>query len=160
MLLVLVWATVMLLDSATGQQPKATVSVDDVGKRITLIGRLGEPLGTMIEVQGTWKYPRELIKDNSLRFEVTRVNGKELAKPVELNVAQIKAVTKRNENAIPPYEEHKRLEGVRWTMRAFETGRDNSIPLDYMKESGQGVGAVPYWFEPFTSELVGIVQER
>ena len=74
-------------------------------------------------------------------------------------MAQVKAVTKRNENAIPMYEERQRLEGVTWTMRAFETGRDNSIPLDYIKESGQGIGAVPYWFGPFTSELVGVVQE-
>jgi hypothetical protein len=66
--------------------------------------------------------------------------------------------TRDDKNAIPSYEHRKPLEGVSWTLRAYETGRFNVTPLAYWKERGFGIPAPPYWAKAFTTELVGIVQ--
>src|SRR5262245_47473281 len=78
------------LDSSAAQEPTAVVSVADIGNRVTLVGLLGKQLGTMMEVSGTWRYPGPNVKDDSMRFIVSHVDGKELEKPVEFNVAQIR----------------------------------------------------------------------
>jgi hypothetical protein len=159
-LLLLVCAAIALSNSAIGQESIAAVSVEDIGTRVTLVGRLGQPLGKMMEVRGTWKYPSRDVKDYSLRFHATHVNGKTLETPVEFNISQIKAVSQRGVDAIPRGEKRKALDGDIWTMRAYETGRHNAVPADYWKESGQGMPGLPYWHKTFTSELVGIAQER
>ncbi len=53
------------------------------------------------------------------------------------------AVTRDGKQAIPSYEHQKALEGVSWTMRAYETGRFNVTPLAYWKERGLGIPASP-----------------
>ena len=149
--------------SSFAQEP-ITVSVEDIGSKVTLVGRLGQPLGKMMEVKGTWRMPDDVVKDYSLRFIVSHVNGKPLKEPVEFNVAQIDAVSKYGNTAIPKYawpiEEQSTLDGVAWTLRAYETGRIDSIPPQYWKERGTLEHARPYWTESFTSQLVGVVQPR
>jgi hypothetical protein len=136
------------------------VPVDEIGARFILMGRLGKPLGTMMTVTGKWGYPDKAVKDYSLRFTVSQVNAKRLDKPVVFNVAQIKAVSQDGKDAIPKYDAHKSLDGVSWTLRAYETGRFQGIPNEYWIERGSGRPASPYWFRTFTSELVGIVQRQ
>jgi len=131
------------------------ISVEDIGTKVTLVGRLGEPLGKLMEVKGTWGYPDARVKDYSLRFRVSHVNGKRLPKPVEFNVAQVKAATRSGKNAIPQFKDHKTLEGVSWTLRAYETGRFRGVP----EELDTAASASPYWWKTFTSELVGVVQK-
>jgi hypothetical protein len=156
-----IWSPVLRAD----RKPSIEVSVEDIGTKVTLVGRLGQPLGKMMEVKGTWSYPllhtrpgEPPAKDDSLRFEVSHVNGKRLPKPVEFHVGLIKAVEKNGKNAIPKYEEHKTLDGVSWTLRAYETGRFDDVPEGYRKELGEPLRQPPAGQRTFTSELVGVVQ--
>ena len=73
---------------------------------------------------------------------------------VRRNTTRFWAVTRKHKNAIPSYEHRKSLEGVSWTLRAYETGRFNVTPLAYWKERGLGIPAAPYWANTFQSELV------
>jgi hypothetical protein len=140
-------------------EPAVTVSVEDIGTKVTLVGRLGEPLGKMMEVKGTWAYPEDpRVKDYSLRFRVSDVNGKRLPKPVEFNVAQVEAATPAGGSAIPKPEGHKALDGVSWTLRAYETGRFDDVPEEYRKDLGTAPPQPPYCQRTFTSQLVGVVQ--
>lgn len=146
------------------QSPPASVSVDDIGRKVTLVGRLGQPLGTMMTIQGHWAYPdasKGPAKDNSIRFTVSHVNGKPLSELVEFDVAQVRAVSAEGDSAIPEQADHRdSLGGVSWTLRGFETGRFDRIPDGYWKELGTGWPALPYYVRTFTSELVGVVQRH
>lgn len=132
------------------------VSVDEIDKGLVLIGRLGKPLGTLMTVKGKWSYPEEPVKDGSLRFTVSHVDGKELGKPVELNVKQLDVVTKKGSKAIPSYDGHARLAGKEWTLRAYETGSIEIMPEGYFNETP--AFARPYYFRDFTSKLTGVLQ--
>ncbi len=133
-----------------GNDAKLAINVDDIGTKVTLVGRLGQPLGKMMKLRGSWKYPNGLAKDYSLRFTVTEVNGHKLATPVEFNIEQISARTQDDKGAIPEYERRKDLDGVAWTLNAYETGRFSAYPSDVVVQH-------PYWWRTFTSEVVGTV---
>jgi hypothetical protein len=144
---------------SSGPGPTTPILVEDIGTKVTLVGRLGVPLGKMMEVRGTWAYPKGLVKDFSLRFTVTHVNGKSLPSPVEFDVGLVRAVMPDRKDAIPKYEDHKRLAGSSWMLRAYETGRFYPIPMDYWRELGDETSMQPpYWTKTFVSELVGVVR--
>jgi hypothetical protein len=126
------------------------INVDDIGTNVTLVGRLGWPLGKMMKLRGSWNYPNGRVKGYSLRFTVTAVNDDKLATPVEFDVAQIKARKGDDKNAIPEYAHHKDLVGVVWTLNAYETGRFSRTPFDAHAQR-------PYWQDTFTSYVVGTV---
>jgi hypothetical protein len=148
-------------NAASAQEQAVVLSIDDIGKTVTLVGSLGKPLGTMMEIKGIWRYPGPRVKDDIMRFMVDHVDGNALETPVEFSAAQITAISKDGKQAIPNYEERRKLDGVPWTLRAYETGRINIVPVDYWTEKElKGVPAAPYWFRPFTPELVGVVQDR
>jgi len=144
--------------TSADKEAAVKVSVEDIGTKVLLIGRLGGPLGTMMDVKGTWVIPNE-AKDNSPLFQVSHVNGKELPKPVGFYIAQVTAETKEGKSALPTSDERKKLDGVAWTMRAYETGEVHIVPKEYSKESGKGLRAVTVWTRPFTSHLVGLIQQ-
>ena len=149
----------LLVPGASAQQKAAPIeiSVDEIGKNLILIGRLKKPLGTLMTIRGKWSYPDGRVKDYSLRFTVTHVDGQELPEPVEFNVAQLKVVTKAGSNAIPSYESHKQLVGVEWTLRAYETGSLYVVSEEaYRNEPTPS--ALPYWFDRFTPEINGVLQ--
>ncbi len=130
------------------------VKVDDIGTAVSLTGRLGEPLGSMLTVSGTWGYPSLRVKDYSVRFSVTSVNGKQLARPVMFPVHAVH-VSKDGVSAVPPHARHKELDGVTWSLRAYETGRFTTVPAEYWRERG----APAMIYQPaFASELVGFVR--
>ncbi len=61
------------------QLKRPTVFVDDLGTRVDLIGRLGHPLHTVLEITGRWESPNTpegIAKDGALLFHVTHVDGK------------------------------------------------------------------------------------
>lgn len=135
-----------------------SINVEDIGTKVTLIGRLGEPLGKMMNLQGTWKYPEGDVKDSSLRFTVNLVNGHKLAKAVEFNIAQISARSGDGKDAIPVYERRGSLNGVTWNLRAYETGFLRVTPNEDRTGRFAPVPAIPYWYRPFTSQLNGTIQ--
>lgn len=141
---------------------KLRINVDDIGKKVVLIGRLGEPLGTWVTLKGTWELPKlELVKDYSLRFMVTRINDRELSTPIEFNIAQIEARFKNGKDALPAHEHQKTLDGVTWTLRAYETGYLLVAPMPEVVNPGGRIPPapqVPYYSRPFTSSLHATVQ--
>ena len=134
-----------------GKDATLAINVDDIGSKVTLVGRLGQPLGKMMKLRGSWKYPNGVMKDSSLWFTVTAVNDRKLATPVKFHIAQVSARTEDHKDAIPAHEHEKDLDGVAWTLKAYETGRFTAVPDD-----GMAVQA-PYWYRTFTSEVVGTV---
>jgi hypothetical protein len=146
---------------ASAANPKTApidVSVEDIGSRVNLIGRLGKPIGAMMTVRGKWHFPSEHVKDYSLRFTVSHVDGQQLDMPIEFNIDQLNVVNKNGSSAIPPLSKHEQLNGTDWTFRAFETGTIRMSPDEYWLE--REAHAMPYYFRPFTSELTGILQPQ
>jgi hypothetical protein len=153
-------ATIPLFAQNDAIIPKAApieISVDEIGKNLILIGRLKKPLGTLMTIRGKWSYPDTNVKDYSLRFTVTQVDGEMLKEPLEFNVRQLTVVTKVGSPAIPPYERHKELVGVEWTLRAYETGFLNIGCLEAYWNNPALRGR-PYYFRTFTSEINGVLQ--
>ncbi len=71
----LTWPSVV----AQNLEPKRRISVDEIGRSILLVGRLGVPIGEKMEISGHWHFPKvPQPKDASLRFSVTSVNGSKL----------------------------------------------------------------------------------
>lgn len=140
---------------------KIAVSVEEIGKTADLIGRLGKPLGTMVTIKGKWALPNRAVKSYSLRFTVTEVNGAQLEKPLEFDIAQIIAVDSRGKSIMPKSENCRKVDGQTWTLKAYETGRFHITPPEYDKAIGivpGSRGAEPYYFDTFTSEIVGVLQ--
>ena len=150
--------TVSLYSSVIGNHKPAPaqIAVDSIGKDTILVGRLKKPIGTLMMMRGKWSYPDERAKDYSLRFTVSHVDDRVLDQPLEFNVNQIDVFTKQGDNALPPYEQHKQLVGVEWTLSAYETGTIEMTPGDFWK--GSQPRAAPYYFRPFTSKVRGVLQ--
>lgn len=162
---VLAASTLLLLVQSLYAQSKATnrknapieVSVDEIGKNLILIGRLKKPLGTLLTVRGKWSYPHSRVKDYSLRFTVTHLDGQKLRDPIEYNVSQLMVVTKDGSPAIPPRKRHEQLVGVEWTLRAYETGFLHIVSPEAF-QNDPVPGGLPYYFDTFTSEINGVLQ--
>lgn len=157
--LVAAWQPALLLAQASGdeQKPQRQISVDEIGTSVVLVGRLGVPLGKKMEVSGYWHFPVPDAKDASIRFTVTTVNGKKLAKPIEFNHEQLDFSNREHRNVIPAFKGRRELDGQTWTLSAYETGSIQIIPDEDGVESPV---QVPYYTRPFTSQLVGIVQRK
>lgn len=149
-------AFVAVIASSQGAEPTTAVRVTEIGGDVQLIGRLGEPLGTMLTVVGTWSFPDQSAgptKDYSLRFSISHVGGNRLPHPVVVPVHSVHVTERNGTNAIPDARNHVTLDGQRWTLRAYETGRFTVVPDEYWKHTGYPA-MVP---EPaFASEIVGI----
>lgn len=137
--------------------PPMQASVDDIGKNLILVGRLQKPLGTMMTVRGRWRIPDGVPKDASPRFTVSHVEGKRLDQPIEFHIAQLSVFTKRGASAIPPHDRQSDLDGVEWTLWAYEIGSVELYPEDFWK----AVPPMPepgFLAPPFSSKLVGLHQ--
>lgn len=144
---------------AKGGKAKVEIRVAEIGAGVTLIGRLGVPLGEMTTVTGTWGYPDQskgVTKDYSLLFRVSAVNGEALKERMAFHVGDVVAVFNGGKDAIPRWQDHDKLDGVTWTLRAFETGRFTQRPAEWRDESGEPEAAMRVT-APFHSQLVGVV---
>jgi hypothetical protein len=152
--------TQLLLSADKERKPKVTVPVEAIGSDVTLIGRLGEPLATMMEVKGTWNRPDGNVKDNSPRFTVTHVNGKQLDAPVVFHIGQVSAKTPDRAEAVPEVRDWDKLDGSAWRMRAYETGALYFEPKEYQEAFDKPPlpVSVPNWMRGFSSRLVGVVK--
>ena len=143
-----------------GQQGNAAeplrVASEQIGKDVELIGVLGRKLGKRFTISGTWHFPKKFHpKTYSLRFSVTAVDGKQLPKPVEFNVGQLKVLDGTGVSVIPPWEKHDELDGQQWTFAAYETGELNFPTNWYDENASQDIVASPYYFKTFTPMIVG-----
>jgi len=54
------------------------VMAADIPERVQILGDLGYPIYTVLQVDGTWENPPPRSKDSEIRFRVTHVNGRKL----------------------------------------------------------------------------------
>ena len=93
---------------------KVLINVEEIGRKVILIGRLGVPLGETVKLHGTWSSPAIEGKDDSLKFTIDRINDRKLADPVDFNISQMSARSKDlyfpklNQYGLPPND-------PRWT---------------------------------------------
>ncbi|QDT89994.1 hypothetical protein [Gimesia algae] len=147
------------------------IDVSKIGSSVTLIGRLGKPLGTKMQIKGTW-VADEPVGEPPL-FSITNVDGVKLTMPVIFYKDQIQATTKgtsvrrpaakfedlKSFNAFSDYDpnySYSSLIGEKWTMIAYETGYISLTHSDFNPQE-EVHPAMPVWSRPFTSELVGVV---
>ena len=152
------------------------IHVDDIGKirpigiAVTLVGRLGKPLATKLQLRGRWKVlqgsrmPKYI--QSPVRFVVFEVDGSQLAEGVEFVHDQVKAEFLKwptddhtavpiRTNAIPSRPES--LDGEEWTMTAYETGCFIASPNElWEKEVVFPVVYAPD-FNRFRSHIIGRV---
>jgi hypothetical protein len=166
-LLIVVFVVMWELGSAQrqvgGEEAKSLqkISVDEIGKSVNLVGRLGVPLGKKMQISGYWHFPKVAAKDGSIRFTVTKVNEQQLAKPVEFNHEQLDFMDTEHHNVIPAFESHRELDGQEWALTAYETGEIRISPDEYREKAPLfPIAASPYYTQPFTSRIVGVLQRK
>ena len=145
---------------ADGKRPRQSLSVTDLGIGYELIGRLGQPLGTMLTVKGKWGYPDQSkgpTKVYELQFTLTEIDGVTCKHPLVFDVGAVHVIDKQRNSLIPAQDKHRDLDGSTWEFRAFETGRHTSMPQEYYNFQGP-IAMRPS--PPFVSELVGYMPER
>ncbi|MCH9654314.1 MAG: hypothetical protein K0U86_18695 [Planctomycetes bacterium] len=146
------------------------VDVSKIGSSVSLIGKLGRPLGTKMKIKGTWvAYEAD---GEPPQFTITQVDGVQLGKPVLFYKQQILATTKgvphsmgnpfgrsKSFNAFSDYDpnySYSSLIGKKWTMMAYETGYISITHSDFNPKE-EVHPSMPYWSRPFTPILVGVV---
>jgi hypothetical protein len=134
---------------------KMDIHVDEIGKTVTLIGRLGVPLGQECRIRGKWSIPTGPVKDDSPRFTVLELDGKQLQRPLEFALGQMNVMNAEHKSVLPGYKTWNALDGQEWKLIAYEQGRvriNNDFP-----GGRRGLMAMPYYIRPFTSELTAVV---
>jgi hypothetical protein len=143
--------------AAEKQEAAKTIRVDDLvyaesahkKDKTVVIGRLDHPLREVVSVKGVWVDPGPDVKDSSLRFQVTEVNGKELTKPVVFYGYSVGVVTKQNKNINPS------TAGEKWELWAYEAWTNYDHPQKYLDELGVPPASPP---QRNQTQLIGVLK--
>ena len=68
------------------------VAVNDIGKQVTLVGRLGQPLGTVVKIKARWERPQDFKDTGAWRLNVLAVNGVALGETCYFHIALVETV--------------------------------------------------------------------
>lgn len=137
------------------------IPVEEIGKTVVLIGRLGVPLGEKMEVSGYWQVPKYEGKAESTRFVVSTVNGTQLPKPLPFDYYQLDLSDTERRKIVVDRKAQRALDGQRWTLTAYETGRIHITPNEQGSKSPVFLSVqMPQYTRPFTSELVGVLLRK
>jgi len=106
-------------------KPSITVRADELGGRVTVIGRLDSPLRSVLTVSGVWqKYNMRAKPGDVVSLFVDEVNGKRLASPVEFRDLDVAVCDPTGAPVQPAI-------GQRWVLRAYETWPDYYHPPEF-----------------------------
>ena len=123
--------------------PMNSVLASDLFKNVAIVGSLGVPLWKVTTVRGKWHDPGVLVKDQSLIFRVTDIDGRHVETPIEFR-------------RVKPFSEHgltvTELDGIKWDWRATREGNEKSPRLPTADETWELVV-----FE--TGRIVGFPKE-
>lgn len=153
-----IYLIVLVPTIAHAEQPTVQVPVSAIGSSVSLVGRLGQPLGKMITIQGVWKMDAPVSKDGAINFHVFQVNGNRLEEPVVFHRYHCTLLNKDGSETGPTYESQQQFDGWQCTLRAYETGGIEGSPLEFYKETGGGVPQTMYDGRRFVSKIVGVVK--
>ena len=132
-----------------GATPHVTVRADEIGRSVTVMGRLDSPIGSVLSISGVWQKSQGRAKPGELlNFYVDEVNGRRLDSPVAFRDLDV-AIVDSNENPIQP------AVGARWALRAYESWPDYGHPLELDKELGKQVVARP---SRSSTRLIGVLK--
>ncbi|HEX7449813.1 MAG TPA: hypothetical protein VF306_19795 [Pirellulales bacterium] len=92
----------------------------DIPDRLEIIGHLGHPLGTLIDVRGQWRRPERRVKDHSLVFRVLAINGRPPDASIEFRLARMVQFNRLSELTAK--------EGQVWEARVIESGAFHGLP--------------------------------
>ena len=133
------------------------IDVEQISKSVRLIGRLGKPLGEMIDVTGIWELPDARAKDYSPRFRILTIDGKEPKKTIVFHISSLSIKkSKDKSNALPSAPNQNDLDGKKWKLRVFESGEYTVVPNEYWKKTGHPAMRRR---DPFESQLIGFKSE-
>ncbi len=140
------------------RQSHITIHADDIGHTVTVLGRLGCPLHEMMAVRGTWIGPAygEVKPSLTPRFRVTRINGKQLEKPVDFYGYDVTVLEKPGVGEKPGLEAAP-VEAEQWDLQAYETRPIRYHPIDYWQALGV---APPAPLDRGTTRLSGVLKLR
>jgi hypothetical protein len=137
-----------------GDEPKppTTIRADEVGRSVSVLGKLRSPLRSVVSVSGVWVELSEgpSKPGSSLWFRVVEVNSKLLDNPVEFRGLDV-GVLEKDGKVIEP------AKGEQWELRAYETWPDYGHPADFLKELGQPPAAPA---PRGSTRLIGILKQR
>ena len=140
--------------SLAGDKPQAPVTVraEEIGRSVTVLGRLGHPLHEMMTVRGVWLESDEVLSkpDNPLRFHVTHLNARQLDPAIEFHVYDIMVQEKPGIEVEPAKDEQ-------WELRAYETWPVRDHPQDYWAEFDEPSPAPP---PHGATRLFGVLKKR
>lgn len=139
--------------NATQEPQKPWVSIEDLGTKIEVVGRLDLPLHTLTTIDGHWERPNPPGKDDSLYFVVTKVN--EHALPESVKIHRVDVVDSEDKRVEP-------VEGESWSIRGYESGTlDMTAPHAYeIRKNQLGLVGRASWSRFCTSKVRGILQNR
>ncbi len=147
-----------------------TVLAKDIPDKVQIIGELGQPLGKLTTIRGKWIKPSGVPKDNSLRFQITAVNGKRLDKSVEWHRTQVIAVFSGEKGRGPKPGEKwdwqyvydgkslapKPEENENWEMQGAEIG---GFDIHVCLSTLEGM-QLPYYRKPFSTHFEFIAVKK
>jgi len=125
-------ALAALLVVVASQVHEATVSYSDIGSRITVLGRFGQPLGSYLVLKGH-RIGTEMHDAMNVRgdFKAAEVNGVKLKEPRMMWIDDVA----------------KYSNGTAVTVRGYESGQMIGVPAEVTQKEG-GIGSqTPWHFE-------------
>jgi hypothetical protein len=150
-----------------------TVRVEDIPKTVQLIGRLNHPLGDLLTIRGQWKMPSGMVKDPTLWFHVTSINGKKPEKKVALNILQVKPAKGGLGRELKPGDPWAWMygfggkqpaptpaEGEVWEMMGVETGSFKHYSTEANRQIGWQVKQMPMFLTGFVTNFEFIAVKK
>lgn len=123
------------------------VRAEEIGKSVEIIGRLGEPMTNVVEIEGHWVH-RGLTKSSPFVFNVTSVNNRKLDTPIEFGRSVVTFDAQSLEDREVSLEET-------WTCKAIERGEFRYAIADNWELFFERPVASASWGDgPFVSDLV------
>jgi hypothetical protein len=115
-----------------------TVKSIDLGRSVSVIGRLGQPLGRIFQIEGIVvesTYRRSKADEGALLFRVTTVQGKALSEPTVIEMSFFASASAK-----------KLAPGERRIFTGHETGGFTGIPDETHRHFAEVPAATGYGF--------------
>lgn len=113
------------------------VMAADIPERVEILGELGYPIYTVLQVDGTWENPPPRSKDPGIRFRVTHVNGVVLEPSREFSRDRVRSAGGLGTIPDP-------TAGDTWHITCVESGGMVGFPHHVWEELGVRVPMMPY----------------